>query len=534
MHRRSSPPRRLTPSHQGHGQPRLPVTAPAVSAFSLALGILASGLTVFGGDQPQFGNAWSRNMVSKERGLPESFDPATGRNVRWTAPLGTESYATAVVAGGRVYIGTNNGEPRDPRHQGDRGVLMCLDEKDGHLLWQLVVPKREEDIYMDWPKTGMSSPPTVEGNRVYTVNNRAEVMCLDARGLANGNDGPFQDEGRHMTFKGTNAPPVPMTPGPLDGDILWTVDMKAAVGIWPHDGAHSSILVHGNHLYVNTGTGVDNTHKVIRTPEAPSLIVVDKRTGEVLARDDEKIAPRIFHCTWSSPSIARLGGRDVILFAAGNGILYAFEPLHRGAKAGAGGPATLKKVWQCSFDTTAPTDDPHPYLQNKATGPSNIYGMLVVQDDRFYVAGGGDWFWGKNAAWLKCFRLAGSGDATASALVWEAPLGRHTMCTPTVHEGLVYASDSMRNLHCIDAASGKPVWTHELGGEIWASALVADGKVYIGTRRGDFWTFAAGREKKVLSRVELGAPISATAVAANGTLYISTMNKLFAAKVSAK
>ena len=75
-------------------------------------------------------------------------------------------------------------------------------------------------------------------------------------------------------------------------------------GIWSHDAAHSSILIHGDYLYLNTGTGVDNTHRRIRTPDAPSLVVLDKRTGRLVARDDEHIAPNIFHSTWSSPSLA--------------------------------------------------------------------------------------------------------------------------------------------------------------------------------------------------------------------------------------
>ena len=502
-----------------------------------ALAFLAGGSVMarlHAGDQPQFGHAWTRNMVSSEKGLPDNFDPTSGQNIRWIAKLGTESHATPVVANGRVYIGTNNNEPRDPKHQGDRGVLLCLDESDGHLLWQLVVPKRDEDIYMDWPKTGIASPPTVEGNRVYVVSNRGEVLCLDARGLANGNDGPFKDEGEHMTPRGTNAPPQVLKPGPLDADILWAVDLKAAVGIWPHDSAHSSILIHGDHLYVNTGTGVDNTHMVIRTPDAPSLVVLDKKTGRLLARDNEKIAPRIFHCTWSSPSLAQIEGKPVILFAGGNGMLYGFEPLKAGAKPKDDGLLSLKNVWQCAFDPEAPTDDPHPYLNNRATGPSNIYGMLVVQDDTVFVAGGGDWFWGKNAAWLKWIALKGSGDVTATAHIRSAPLGRHTMATPAVHNGLVFVTDSQRMLHCFDAKTGESVWTHELGGEIWASALIADGKVYIGTRRGDFWVFAESREKKVLSKVELRAPMSASAVAANGTVYVSTGTHLYATKVSTR
>src|SRR5580765_5023918 len=190
-------------------------------------------------EQPQWGQAWSRNMLSEEKGLPGSFDPKTGKNIKWTAQLGTETHSTPIVAGGRIYIGTNNGAPRDPKHQGDRGVLMCFEEKTGNLLWQFVVPKREEDPFFDWPKTGMSSPVSIEGDRVYLTDNRGEVVCLDAHGMANGNDGPFRDEGVHMTPpKGSGAPPKPVAgveiqpeplrppadgkglePGPMDADI---------------------------------------------------------------------------------------------------------------------------------------------------------------------------------------------------------------------------------------------------------------------------------------------------------------------------
>ena len=86
--------------------------------FSLTLGCgLATGgwiPTAYAADQPQWGEAWSRNMVSKERGLPETFDPKTGRNLKWKAKLGTQAHSTPIVARGRIYIGTNNGEPRDP------------------------------------------------------------------------------------------------------------------------------------------------------------------------------------------------------------------------------------------------------------------------------------------------------------------------------------------------------------------------------------------------------------------------------------
>src|SRR4030042_133793 len=154
--------------------------------------------TVSAEDHLQWGSKDSRNMVSAETGLPDSFDPATGRNIKWIAELGTGSYPTPVGARGKVLIGTNNEPPPDPRHKGDRGVLLCLDEKDGSLCWQLVLPKFEPMLYRDWPRSGLCSPATVEEEKVYIVTNRGEVVCLDLNGQADGNDGPYRDEGRLM------------------------------------------------------------------------------------------------------------------------------------------------------------------------------------------------------------------------------------------------------------------------------------------------------------------------------------------------
>ncbi len=494
---------------------------------------VVSGLEpALGGDRPQWGEAWSRNMVSDEHNLPDSFDPATGRNVKWSAQLGTETHSSPVIAGGRVYIGTNNGNPRDPKHQGDRGVLMCFDERTGQFLWQLVVPKRSEDIYFDWPQSGISSPVTVEGDRVYLVSNRGEVMCLDAHGMANGNDGPFKEEGAHMTVRsseaGTSNAPPNLTPGPLDADIIWLFDLTSGAGIWSHDAAHSSILVHGNYLYLNSGTGVDNTHKKIRTPEAPSLVVLDKRTGRLVARDFEHIAPNIFHSTWCAPSLAEVNGRPLVFFGAGNGIVYAFETLAQGSSSPEGQVAALRKVWQFDFDPTAPKTNVHRYNSNRSEGPSNFYGMPVFYENRVYIAGGGDIWWGKNEAGLKCIDATRTGDVTNDGLLWSYALQKHVMATPAIAKGLVFIADCGRLLHCVDAETGKGCWTQEIAGEAWASPFVADGKVYLGTRSGNFYVMAATREKKLLAALDLKSPISATASAANGVLFVATMNRLYA------
>src|SRR4029434_694238 len=78
------------------------------------------------GDWPMWGGTPDRNMVSNMKGLPAEWDIKTQKNVKWVAQLGSQSYGNPVVAGGMVFVGTNNESPRDPKQGGDRGVLMAF------------------------------------------------------------------------------------------------------------------------------------------------------------------------------------------------------------------------------------------------------------------------------------------------------------------------------------------------------------------------------------------------------------------------
>jgi len=309
---------------------------------AVVLPLLAASLTLWravahANDWPQWGGTDARNMVSPEDGLPETFepgkkspngggiDPATTRNVRWTARLGTQTYGNPTVADGRVYIGTNDEDLDDPRYESTRGgVVKCLDEATGRLVWQLVVPRRTDvppQMLLDHLSLGVCSSPTVDGDRVYLVTNRGEVVCLDVHGMANGNDGPFLDEAHFSAPPG--KPPVP--PGPNDADIIWRLDMVSELGVFPQDATNCSVLVHGDAVYVCTGNGVDKSHDKVPVPLAPSLVALEKKAGRLVAMDDEKIGTRLFHGQWSSPSLGVIDGKTLIFFGAGDGLCYAFE-----------------------------------------------------------------------------------------------------------------------------------------------------------------------------------------------------------------
>jgi len=135
-----------------------------------------------GVERAMYGGTAARNMVSDETHLPVRWDPATGENVKWVADLGSQSYGGPVVAGGKVFVGTNNQKQRDPKIAGDRGILMAFRAADGQFLWQAVHEKLSQGKVNDWPLQGICSTPAIEGNRLYYVSNRAELVCADTEG----------------------------------------------------------------------------------------------------------------------------------------------------------------------------------------------------------------------------------------------------------------------------------------------------------------------------------------------------------------
>jgi len=487
-------------------------------------------------DQPQWGEPYSRNMISGETGLPDRFDAGMrnsqtgeidlpdGSGVKWVARLGGQSYGTPVISGGKVFVGTNNDVPRDERIQGDRGVLMCFDEKTGEYLWQLNVPKLEDSLvkWGDWRLIGLTSPPTVDGDRAYLVSNRCEVICLDVEGMADGNDGPYRDEGRHMALAGQ----PPLEPGPKDADIIWLYDIIQETKAEPHNGSNCSILMDGDLLYVCTSNGVEWTHMRVLNPDSPSLIVLDKRTGKLVARDDFNIGPDITHGQWSSPAMGRVGGKRLGFFGAGNGYMYAYEMLD--PQIIGDGPVKLKNVWKFHGHPLAQTQDHvEPDHQHDSTS-YEVTGMPVFYQDRLYVPFTQEPFHGMRLGSLVCLDATKTGDITREGLVWSYDEIGSTCSTASIADGLVYITDFAGRLHCLDAETGERYWVHDLGKPVWGSTLVADGKVYVGSGKQVFWVLRAGKRLEVISQMRMRDGVFSGPVAANGVLYVMTKKHLYA------
>ena len=532
-----------------------------------------------------FGGTRSRNMVNLGAKIdklptegpawddPEAVKAWSAEWLLWKADLGSRAYGGPTVAGGKVFVGTNNERPRNGerdihRNKGglvepiDKGILMCFDEKTGKFLWQAVHDKLPNGNVTDWPKEGLCSTPTVEGNRVYYISNRCTIVCADVDGFANGNDGVQSEKYKEKT----------------DVDIVWEYDLIRSEDVFPHNMSAGCPLIVGDLLYTVTANGVDENHINLPSPFAPSFIALNKTTGKVVWKSNLP-GKNIMHGQWSNPTYAEIGGTKQVIFPGGDGWLYGFTP-DKG-----------ELIWK--FDA----NPKWAVYDLGGTGNKNDFiGTPVIYDNKIYIGIGQDPEHSSGIANFFCISPTKTGDISKflearqkgadgseevvekpnpnSCEVWRygwddkrkwAPrdfkFGR-TMSTACIVDGLIYIAEVQGYLHCLDAKTGKQYWVYDTKTEIWGSPFYADGRVFLGNSGGDLYVFRHDKQPKTIDpieaakdapdrkaarviqrakqaeiekeykigKIEFPSGIRSTPVVANGVLYVMTENTLYAIK----
>ncbi len=507
------------------------------TALLLGVGLCASlPQTTPGQDWTMWGGDATRNMVSTEKvSIPVDFepgreigrtgeiDPESTRHIKWIAKLGSQTYGNTVVANGKVLIGTNNGAPRDPKYKGDRAAVYCLDEKTGELIWQLNLPKLGAGKVSDWEYLGICSSPAVVGDVAYLVTNLCEVIAIDMNGLRDGNQG-VTDELEYYQLKDAEL-------SDTDADVLWRYNLGEELGVFPHNITSNSPMVIDGVVYVATSNGVDWSHVNIVNPQAPALVALDAKTGELVGEDSTDASKNLLHCNWSSPAFANIkadGGEvPTVIFGGGDGFLYGIDP--KPVKDDDGFDI-LPVRWRIDGNPEHYRVDAsgNPIKYGTAPGPSEYIATPVVYEGLIYVPIGQDPEHGEGVGALSCIDPSQVDEEGKPRLVWRDTTIERSISTVSVHEGLVYAADYSGVLRCYDAKTGEIYWEQNTIGHIWGSTLVADGKVFLGNEDGILTIMATGKEKKLLAEIEFNSPIYSTPVVANGTLYISTQSHLYA------
>lgn len=501
-------------------------------------------------DWPQWAGSHLRNNVTDEAKIPTKWDVGTGENVRWSMPLGSETYGNPVVGNGKIYVGTNNGAGYLKRYppEIDLGVLLCFDEKTGEFIWQHSSEKLRSGRVNDWPNQGICCAPLIDGDRLWYVTSRGEVVCLDTEGFTDGeNDGISGEPNENKD----------------EADVVWSFDMMKNLAVSQHNMCSCSVTCKGNLLFVNTSNGVDEGHQNIPSEDAPSFLCMNRETGEVIWSDNSPGA-NILHGQWSSPSYAELGGVTQVLFGGGDGWLYSFDAAGENGKS--------KLLWKFDCNPKASL-----YVLGGSATRNHIIATPAIYDGLVYVAVGEDPEHGEGDGHLWCIDPTKRGDVSPtqvfnaqdptkpiahkrlqalvakdgdlerdnpnSAAVWhyigknpaEFETTMHRSCgTVAIKDNLLFLADFSGVFHCLDAKTGEAHWTYDMFAASWASPLIVGDRVYISDEEGKISIFKVSEEQELIAEMTMESAVYTTPVAANDTLFIANRNRLYAIQEGAQ
>ena len=383
----------------------------------------------------------------------------------------------------------------NPAYQEEAGVLVALQATDGKFLWQDVAPRVDRGL-REFLLPSTTSAPYVEGNRLYYVTAECQLRCLDTQGFRDGeNNGPYREE----VFQDDAA-----------ADVVWELDICGRLGVFPHEATNSDVLPVGDLLLVSTSNGQNEGHTRVPSPRAPSLIAVDKGSGDVVWRAVGAGA-QVLHGQWSSPVAANVNGRIQVLLGGGDGWLRSYDA------------ASGHEVWRFDGNPKDARWLPRPGVLSR----SAIIASPVFADGRVFVAMGQSPGHGTGPSLIHAISPNGQGDVTGSRLLWTSREVGRVVGTPIAKDGLLYVGDLGGTIHCLDAATGAQVWKHETNEAIWGSLLLVRDRLYVGNVDGTMSVLRAGRRKQLLGQIEMDAPLYSPPALIGDALYLATAKRLY-------
>jgi hypothetical protein len=258
------------------------------------------------------------------------------------------------------------------------------------------------------------------------------------------------------------------------GKQLWQVDVGSQLNGW---GTAASPILHGGLVIVNASV------------ESGSLVALDKQTGK------EKWRAGGIKESWNTPLLVPVGGTTELVVAIFGKVL-GFDP------------ATGEALWSCATDIGW-------YMV-----PS-----LVARDGVVYCIGG------RGTGGALAVRCGGRGDVTASHRLWTLKKGSNVPSLILHGEHLYWAHESTGTACCAEAKTGQIVYEQPLerAGQVYASPVLADGKLYYMSRGGRVYVVAAKpafEQLAVNEPMERGA-FNASPAVAGGRLYLRSDKILY-------
>lgn len=260
----------------------------------------------------------------------------------------------------------------------------------------------------------------------------------------------------------------------LDGKQLWRTEVGSGLNGW---GSATSPVLFKNLVIVNASV------------ESASLVALDRLTGKEVWR------ARGIKESWNAPILVSLPGGKTELVVAIMGKILGFDP------------TTGVQLWECATDIAW-------YM---------VPG-LVEDKGIIYCVGG------RSGGGL-AVKAGGKGDVTRTHRLWTIRKGSN-VTSPIFHEGHLYwMHEGLGIAFCADAKTGTLVYEQrvERADQVYASAVMADGKIYYVTRSGKTFVVAAKPEYQLLATNTLSdrSTFNASPAIAGGRLYLRSDRYLY-------
>jgi hypothetical protein len=259
----------------------------------------------------------------------------------------------------------------------------------------------------------------------------------------------------------------------LSGKELWQVEVGKYLNNF---GSAGSPLLYKDLVIVNA------------TVESSSLVALEKITGKEVWRT------KVYGDCWSTPALATVGGKTEIVLNGLNDLL--------GFDADKG-----TKLWKCDV-------------------PSSAYASStpVIRNGIIYLMGAG-----ADGRWFMAVRPGGKDDVTKTHVLWTQTKAGASYCSPLLIGERLYYFSALAG--CLKADSGAIVYHDRLAslGTEYSSPVLADGKIYLFTRRKGAYVLSAKDKLEVLAENSLGdaTDFNASPAVSNGRLFVRSQQYLY-------
>jgi outer membrane protein assembly factor BamB len=380
-------------------------------------------------------------------------------NIAWKTPLPGIGHSSPAIVGDRIFVTTCLLKEQ-------QRVLLCLDRRDGKILWQRVVLtsplERKHKL-----NSFASSTPAADGKHVYVAF-------------------PKQPDPKVASYE------VIISCYNHNGDLVWS---KSPGKFYSPHGFCSSPLLYKDKVIVNLDQ--DPTPGVKQQAQVGYVVALDRATGAEKWRIDRPNRTR----SYCAPLIVEAAGK-MQLVLSGSKCFASYDP------------DTGKLHWMMDGPTEQFVASPvygsglffltagFPTFHNLAVRPDgsgNIGKTHVAWHEQNKKRGemasyvpspiaAGPWFFVvSDLGKVHCF------EAKTGQRLWSQKLGDHHSASPVSANGLLYFIADDGVTHVFKASDKfEPVATNDLGEECYSSPAIARGQLFIRTDH-HLWCIGANR-----------------------------------------